>query len=159
MRRTLEIATEPRGRTYETLLYRAFRWCAELWLVVVPLPGGADPLLPAGRKVLTDLEPHLASLTDEPEWPGTRLEGGGTGLVHRYRLHPDVLDVVAAATDRLYAWRPPELPQDLALVRGDGTPFLATVAAEEWAALALDDEERDVLGGELPELGLRDVWS
>jgi len=158
LRRTFEIGSEPRGRTYNDLLYRAFPWCAELWLVVVPLPGSGDPLLPRAHVVLRELEPHLSAATDETEWPGTRLETG-TARVHRYRLHPEVLDVVAGATDHLYGWRHPELPQDLALVRGDGTPFLATVTNEDWAALTLDDEERQVLSGDLPELSLRDLWS
>ncbi|MBI2325150.1 MAG: hypothetical protein HYU87_09355 [Chloroflexi bacterium] len=158
MRRTFEIGSEPRGRTYDDLLYRAFPWCAELWLVVVPLPGGGDPLLPRAHGVLRELEPYQTGVTDQREWPGTHLEGGATGRVHRFRLHPEVLDVLAGATDRLYAWRHPELPQDLALVRGDGTPFLATVTNEGWAALTLDDDERQVLSGDLPELGLRDLW-
>src|SRR6266511_5656635 len=46
LRRTFEIGSEPRGRTYNDFLYLAFPWCAELWLVVVPLPGSGDPLLP-----------------------------------------------------------------------------------------------------------------
>lgn len=158
MRRTYEIGAEPRGRTYTDLLYRSFPWCAELVLVVVPLPGGGDPLLPRARDVLRDLEPYLTSVGEDREWPGTRLESG-TGQVHRYRLHPEVLDVLDRSADRLYAWRHPELPQDLALVRGDGSPFLTTVTNEDWAALTLDDEERAVLTGELPELGLRDLWS
>lgn len=159
MRRTFEVAAEPRGRTYTDLLYRSFPWCAELLLVVVLLPGGDDPLLPSAHSVLRALEPHLGSVDDASEWPGTRLDGGATGRVHRYRLHPEVIDVVAAATDRLFAWRHPELPQDLALVRGDGTPFLATVASEDWAALTLEEGERQILVSDLPELGLRDLWS
>jgi hypothetical protein len=156
MRRTLEISNEPRGNGYSDLLYRAFPWCAELLLVVVPLEGGADPLLGDGRRVLAEFEPHLVSITDETAWPGTQLDGGGTGRVHRYRLHPEVLDVATAATDHLYGWRPPDLPQDLALLRGDGSPFLATVTQEGWAALTLDDEERAAL--EDLGLGLRDLW-
>lgn len=159
MRRTFEIAAEPRGHTYNDLLYRSFPWCAELWLVVVPISGGGDALLPTGRDVLRELEPYLRSADEAGEWPGTRLEAGATARVHRYALRPPVLDVVAGATDRLYAWRHPELPQDLALVRADGTPFLATVTNEAWAGLTLDDDERQIFGGTLPELGLRDLWA
>lgn len=157
MRKTLEVESEPRGRVYSDLLYRAFPWCAELVLVVVPLPGGVDPLLPGGRRVLAELEVHLISATDETEWPGTRLDGGMCGRVHRYRLRPEVLDVVTAATDHLYGWSPPRLPQDIALVRGDGAPFLATVTQEQWAALTLDDEERAALAD--LDITLRDLWS
>lgn len=159
VRRAFEIASEPRGRVYEALLYRSFAWCAELRVVVVPLPDGGDPLTPPAHAVLRSLEPHLVAVSDEQEWPGTKLEGGSTGRVHRYRLHPEVLDVMTAAADRLYAWRPPALPQDPALVRADGTPFLATVTGEEWAALTLDDEEREVVAANIPELGLRALWS
>ncbi len=156
-RRTLEIGNEPRGDAYHDLIYRAFPWCAELVLVVVPLPGGDDPLLGSGRRVLAELEPFLISATDEAEWPGTRLDGGATGRIHRYRLHPEALDVVATATDHLYGWCPPALPQDIALLRGDGSPFLATVTQEGWAALTIDDAEEAALAD--LDLGLRGLWS
>jgi hypothetical protein len=154
--RTIEIAREPRGRVYGELLYRAFPWCSHLVLVVVPLPGGADPLLVSGRRVLAALGPYLMSAIDDATWPGTRLEGA-TGRVHRYRLHPEVLDVVTGATDRLYGWCPPELPQDLALLRGNGSPFLTTVSQEGWATLTVTDEEAAALGD--LDLQLRGVWS
>lgn len=156
MRKTWEIGNEPRGGAYSDLLYRSFPWCAELVLVVVPLPGGIDPLLAEGIGIIGDLEPHLVSVTDETSWPGTDLAGAGTGRVHRYRLHPEVLDTVAAATDHLYGWCPPQLPQDLAILRGDGSPFLVTVTQESWSALTIDDEERAALA----DLGLelRDLW-
>lgn len=107
--------------------------------------------------MLRELEPYVVSASDERGWPGTRLDEG-TGRVHRYRLHPEVLDVVAAATEHLYGWRHPDLPQDIALVRGDGSPFLTTVTNEKWGSLALDEDERRTLDGELPELCLRDLW-
>lgn len=155
-RRSFEVASEPRGRAYADLLYRAYPWCAELLLVLVPLPDGSDPLLPRGRAVMADLEPHLLSSAATREWPATRLDGDARGIVHRYRLDPALLDVVTSASDRLYAWTPPELPQDVALLRRDGTPFLATVTHERWAALELSDEEEHALG----DLGLdlRPLW-
>lgn len=156
MRKTLEIGTEPRGHTYSDLFYRALPWCAELLLVVVPLPGGGDPLLASGRRILEELEPYLSKESDERGWPGTQLEAGATGHVYRYRLSPQVLDVVAEATDHLYGWCPPDLPQDIALVHGDGEPFLATVTQEQWAALTIDDDERAALSD--IDLSLKDLW-
>ncbi len=157
VRRTLELGTEPRGRTYGELLYRAFPYCSEVLVVVVPLPDGTTALMPSGERVLAELEPHLVSAADAGEWPGTRLEGTATARVHRYRLQPDAIDVLAGATDHLFGWRPPELPQDIALLRGDGSPFLATVTQEGWAALTLDDGERAALAD--LDLDLRDPWS
>lgn len=154
-RRTFEIAVEPRGGTYHDLIYRSFPWCAELVLVTVPLEGG-DPLLPDGRRVLTELEPFRRSTTMGPAWPGTRLGGDGVGQVHRYQVEPPLLDVVATATDHLYGWRPPALPQDIALLRGDGSPFLVTVTQQEWAALELDPDEEAALHD--LDLGLRPLW-
>lgn len=155
-RRTLEIGAEPRGRTYHDVFYRALPWCAELVLVVVPLSGGGDPLLPEGRGVLSELSPYLRSASYASEWPGTRLDGGAAGHVHRYHLTPPVLDVVTSATDRLFGWRSPGLPQDIALMRSDGSPFLVTVTHQEWAALELDADEEDALGD--LDLGLRSLW-
>ncbi len=157
MRKALEVGIEPSGRTYHDLLYRALPWTAELLLVVVPLPGGGDPLLPAGRKLLEDLAPYCTKESDERDWPGTQLEGDARGRVYRYRVVPDVLDIVAEATDHLYGWCPPDLPQDIALVHGDGEPFLASVTQERWAALTIDDEESAALSD--LDLGLRDLWA
>lgn len=154
-RRTFEIAVEPRGRTYHDLMYRSFPWCAELVLVTIPLDGG-DPLLPDGRRVLAELEPFLRGTTAETAWPGTHLDGDGVGEVRRYRLEPALLDVITSATDHLYGWRPPALPQDIALLRGDGSPFLVSVTQQEWAALELDPDE-EVTFRDL-DLALRPVW-
>lgn len=155
-RRTFEIAVEPRGPAYQELFYRALPWCAELLLVTVPLPDGADPLLPGGRRLVATLEPYLLRASLEREWPGTRLGGDAVGEVRRYRLEPPLLDVVTSVTDGLYGWRPPALPQDIALLRGDGSPFLVTVTEQGWAALELGPDEeaavRDL------DIALRPLW-
>jgi hypothetical protein len=156
VRKTFEIANEPRGRVYSDLIYRALPFCAELLLVVVRLEDGADPLLPAGRRILEELAPFLTSEGDERAWPGTELDADATGHVYHYRLSPPVLDVIAEATDHLYGWCPPDLPQDIALLHGDGEPFLVTVTQEGWGALTIDDEESAALSD--IDLGLRDLW-
>jgi len=156
VRTTSELGAEPRGPGYSDLLYRAFPWCAALSFVVPALAAG-EPLLRSGQLVIRELEPYLVSATDETEWPGTHLDGGATARVYRYRLHPEVLDVVAGATDHLFGWRPPQLPQDIALYHADGTPFLATVTQEEWAALTIDEAERAALAD--LDLELRPLWA
>ena len=157
MRTTLEIETEPRGQSYVALIYRAFPWCAVMSFVVAPLPDGGDPLLATGHAAIRELEPHLISSSEENEWPGTRLDAGRTARVYRYRLHPEGLGLMTAATDHLYGWRLPHLPEDIALLRADGSPFLVTVTRDEWAALTLDEAERDALA-EI-DLGLRSLWA
>jgi hypothetical protein len=42
---------------------------------------------------------------------------------------------------RLFGWRQPELPEDLALLREDGTAVLASICHEHDAYLQLTDEE------------------
>lgn len=52
-----------------------------------------------------------------------------------------VTDVLADAATSLYAWRQPELPEDLAFLRADGSVVLATIAHERDAFMELAPHE------------------
>lgn len=62
----------------------------------------------------------------------------------RYRLTTEVLGVLLDTTDHLYGWRLPTLPEDLAVLRADGTAMLETIAHERegWLFLAEAEEAR-----------------
>jgi hypothetical protein len=52
----------------------------------------------------------------------------------------------------LYEWQQPERPEDLALLRRDGTPLLGSSAHERDGFLVLDEDELERLSLTLPWL-------
>ena len=50
------------------------------------------------------------------------------------------------------AWRQPDLPEDLCLLRADGSPWLATIAHEADGFLLLSEAEREDLNTRVPAL-------
>jgi hypothetical protein len=72
--------------------------------------------------------------------------------VNQYRLDEASVPLLADAADGLFDWVQPALPEDLCLLRLDGTPWLVNIAHEEEAWLMLPDEEYQQLVGKLPQL-------
>lgn len=91
--------------------------------------------------VLRSLEPLLLSERQTSTWPGTELVGDRTSTLYTYRLDPASTKVLINSAGSLFDWVNPALPEDLHLVRADGTTVLGTVAQEEDAWLELRPEE------------------
>src|SRR5207237_1584273 len=70
--------------------------------------------------------------------------------IHRYTLNRESVATLKAAARGLYAWRQPKLPQDLALLRADGSPWLVSIAAEQLGYLELAPFEKLLLGRAAP---------
>jgi hypothetical protein len=77
---------------------------------------------------------------------------GHTASVSSYRLDPGLVEALAGAVAGLYQWRQPELPEDLCLLRPDGSPWLVTIAHERDGYFTLDDAERAALVAALPSI-------
>ncbi|MBX3128286.1 MAG: hypothetical protein KF718_16295 [Polyangiaceae bacterium] len=52
-----------------------------------------------------------------------------------------LVEILVRASDSLYGWQQPQLPEDLAFLRTDGSTVLGTVAHEEDGWLELADQE------------------
>ena len=76
---------------------------------------------------------------------------GRTSLRYLYRLTPDSLDLVLAASDSIFDWVNPDLPEDLHLLRGDGSTVLGSVAQEDAVWVEGSEYELDRM--------LADRWS
>jgi hypothetical protein len=156
------ITAEPRGRVYETLLAEGLRHCDQFLFVDVPEPkfGPNDTSFrPRSRDLVRELEPHLLKVEKSKSWPGTTLgELPGVDVyarIHRFRLDASAVKILTRITDHLYAWRWPELPADLCLVRPDGDSWLVNLAADDESYLKITSAEADELGKAIPELMLR----
>ncbi|MCG8560409.1 MAG: hypothetical protein MI824_11465 [Hyphomicrobiales bacterium] len=85
------------------------------------------------------------------DWPGTRLHGADA-LVVWYRLDPECTSLLGEVTEGLYDWLLPNLPEDLCLMRADGTPWLVSITHEGDSYLELSDEEYEHLLDRIPEI-------
>jgi len=74
---------------------------------------------------------------------------GLMATIYRFRLCNESAQLLKAV-DSLYAWQHPEFPEDLCLLRPDGTPWLVTIAHEKDAFLELTAVERLKILSELP---------
>ena len=135
-RKTYALVDEPAGADYDALLDTALTQC--LFFVVRTRVTADDT--PA-HTVLTDLEPYLERRT-----------AMSSGTAHHFSLTRGSVAVLKTAARALYAWQQPELPEDLCLLREDGSPWLVSIAAERLGYLELAPFEKLLLGRAAPGL-------
>lgn len=149
-----DIPKEPKGEVYRKLINLAMHFCDIALLVV----RNTSYLNSSGAQVLEALEPFLLLKAKETQWPGTvllcdELFPDNTATVYRSRLCRESAEILKEAVDGLYSWQQPERPEDLCLLRPDGSPWLVTIAHEADSYFELTLEEKDLVLGDLPELG------
>ena len=138
---------EPQGPTYIGLLHYALKHCSTALFV------RRDSLAVSAeaRVIIARVRPLLVSQTQERAWPGTELLSA-TATVFQLRFDADTVEQFSQATDRLFGWQQPDLPEDLCLLRPDSVPWLVTIAHEGDAYLVLTPTEWAVLIAALPDL-------
>jgi hypothetical protein len=149
MAKVYNLANEPRGATYAALLRFAQRqrYCV---LLVTRLPECVN----ADYSEITEqLKPSLIQERESKEWPGTVLHGDTSALLRVYALSDASRQVLASGVEGLFGWQHPSRPEDLCLLREDGSPFLVTIAHEGDGYFELDEEEYNELGAEVVGIG------
>jgi hypothetical protein len=101
------------------------------------------------EETLDRLKPFIAWSRNAGNWPGTR---GLRATVRRYQLSTRLVNVLVESANGVFDWVHPGLPEDLSLLRSDGTTCLGTVAHEQLAWFDLTDTERERLLAAVPEL-------
>ena len=125
----INIVREPKGRTYRALLRLALvraSHFALVWRTQLAFDGHSSAFA-------TALQPFLADESVTSNWPGTELIGS-TALVRRYVLDERSVRHLEHP-GRLYAWRSPSLPEDLAFYTSTGQCWLASISHERDAWL------------------------
>jgi hypothetical protein len=135
-RKTYDLVDEPIGDEYRALLLCARSQC-DTAVLSVDL---ARPLDPGGEEVVGQLAGTLRSDT---------VSGRIRWL--RYGLSQDCLDRLGEAPS-LYAWRQPGRPENLCLLRPDGSPWIISIAAEAIGYVELTPFEKLLLGRSAPGL-------
>lgn len=102
--------------------------------------------------MLKRLAPFLREKVSSSEWPGTRLLNQRAS-VFCYNFGVECAQVLKEATNSLYAWQQPDLPEDLCLLFTDGDPWLVTISHERDSYLSLTEEEKAHLLNVAPDFG------
>lgn len=135
-RKTYDLVDEPIGEEYRALLLCARSQC-DTAVLSVDLTRDLDR---DAEEVLNRLAGELRS---------DALSGSVRWL--RYQLNRSSLDVLGEAPG-LYAWRQPGRPENLSLLRADGSPWIVSIAAEAIGYVELTPFEKLLLGRSAPGL-------
>lgn len=136
---------EPRGPLWRKLLdFAAGRFPALLFVE-------RDEAPVDDRAILDALRPHLIDERRGSHWPGTQLYGR-KATIWRHRLDRDVVRIVLGAAEGPYAWLAPDRPEDLCILRADGSGWLGSISRDEVAWLSITGAEWAEVSAAIPEL-------
>lgn len=135
-RKTYDLVDEPTGDDYRALLLCARSQCDTVVLSV----DSERELDPAGQVVLDRLATGLRSDTEN-----------GSIRRLRFELTQGCVDVLGEAPG-LFAWRQPQRPENLCLLRPDGSPWIVSIAAERIGYVEFTPFEKLLLGRAAPGL-------
>jgi hypothetical protein len=134
-RNNLIIVNEPRNGAYHKLIDIAFEICDEFILVVRPYAIINDNT----KLLLRRLEPNLIIVKEQTEWPYT-ITRGDPSQVYYFKTNDKTKKIIKEAANSLYAWQPPDLPDDLTFFK-KGKAWLTNTAHEEQSSIETQDEE------------------
>jgi hypothetical protein len=146
-RRAITLRNEPRGEAYKMLLDYAKAFCDKALLVVRP----DMPLADSALAVLRRIEPYVQETRSMCSWPGTKLFGLSAN-VYTLKYHNESCAFLKQQVDGLFGWTQPYAPEDLCLLRVDGSPWLVTISHEHDAYLELSPCEAGLLLQAVPEI-------
>lgn len=150
MERTIyDFNQEPRGDLLKALLSESAGLAATCGFIVQ----GDPPSGQRAARLLAELSPYPKTSKKVSSWPGTDLHGENSAVQYQYAFTPPVAKLLYEAAEGLYDWVAPNLPEDLHLLRQDGSVLLGCVAHERDAWLELDKGELARLGETVPDLG------
>jgi hypothetical protein len=146
------LEAEPSLDVYHGLIDFALEHCSLILLVLRP----EMELTEVGQEVLGSLDPYIEETVKSTLWPGTEIFGTQADVCY-FRLEAGSAQVLRKATDHLFGWCQPDLPEDLCFLREDRTPWLVTIAHEHDGYFVLSEWERRQLVHALPALRVRHV--
>ena len=111
-----------------------------------------EPLSKNAQNFLQNLKSLLLSSTFQSTWHGTEVLNGSKALINRYKLTSVSMDLLINSSNGLFEWNPPALPEDLCLLRSDGSIWLASTAHEWVAWFELNALELSDLINNIPEI-------
>lgn len=136
-RKTYDLMDEPTDGDYRALLTCALSHCNTAVLSV----DETRPLSESGRNLVEQIEKGRQS--------ENRL--GSTRYI-RFTFDRDSAEMLGRSSPGLFAWSQPERPENLSLLRSDGSPWLVSIAGERLGYVELAPFEKLLLGRAAPGL-------
>jgi hypothetical protein len=122
-------------------------WCASHSAYVGFIVFPKSDLSNRARVLLNAAEGRHAVKREVTHWPGTNLDSASATM---YLMPASVTaEIILPAGANLFAWQPPDLPEDLFFLREDESPVLSVTAHEEHAVLSLNAREFDEIKRDL----------
>ncbi|MCK6486077.1 MAG: hypothetical protein L6R00_18280 [Phycisphaerae bacterium] len=146
---TFTIGNEPRNSIYDCLLRFVALYCDRFGLVCRP----ELSLGTSANNLLQRITPFFIESRLTERWPGTLLLDS-RATVSIYRLCDASLAILLETTHSLFDWMHPALPEDLFMLRHDGSWMLASISHERDAFVVLSDTEYRNLVATCPDLML-----
>jgi len=144
-RRIYDLEWPVGGAAYLELLQRASMLCSG-GLVVI-----RASLSNVGLNFLDALSPFTTGIATRDEWPGTRLSRR-SAEVREFVINEQSVELLRSRSTAVSDWYYPDLPEDLCLLRVDGTTWFQSTVHESWAALWQTNEEAASLERGSPNL-------
>jgi len=126
----------PEGQVYKELLDIAFDACDEFILVQRPDMDFEE----SAQRIIKLLEPFLIEKKKSRSWPGTTLLEQ-IADVYRYRADKEAQKILLEATESLYSWVQPKLPEDLCFFKNKNTWMSSTAHERQCDFESLSDDE------------------
>jgi hypothetical protein len=137
-----------KGNLYKDFLRYSLEHCSEGLVMVRPHLSLSEN----ARSVLTRLAPFRIEAPAAVPWIGAQIFDSRAEM-WRFRFVPESLALILEVSSHLYQWEQPELPEDLALFRPDGTDWLVVMAHSRRAYVSVSREERAQLVAAVPKMG------
>lgn len=142
----LDVVREPRNEAHTELL----GFVGRLGTVALLVVRRETAFNTQGQNCLDELSPWLIESIQASSWPGTQLLGH-TATLHRFRIDERFLGHIGNLASGLFDWQQPDRPEDLCVLRSDGSTVLETIAHERNARLYLTPSEWAAMQQQTPQ--------
>lgn len=155
-----DIIEEPVGKIYRNLIDYSIQYCNSFLLVIQ----GVEWFNNSAFQFLERSSPYLKEKKSASEWPGTKLGSiedlvEEKATVYYFNLNSKSSSLLKEVANGLYDWLQPDLPEDLCLLRPDGSPWLVSISHEKDSYLELTREEKILIEKAIPNLLLKKMKS
>lgn len=130
------IVEEPKEEVYSNLLDLAFEVCDEFQLILRRDMGNIRIFDP----ILAKLNESFKEMKLDSQWASNILEDDNYAEVYWYEANEQSKKVIKELADSLYAWKIPNLPEDLSFFKNNSA-WLVNNAHEEEAYIFTENKE------------------
>ncbi|MEY8192391.1 stage III sporulation protein AH [Peribacillus simplex] len=131
----IRLTKKPQKKVYTDLINLAFDTCDRFHLVIRKDMGPLDMF----KDFLKQLDSSLIEVKEESEWASNILADGEKAFVYYYHTDSSAKAIILDATNSLYDWVYPQLPEDLSFFK-NGKEWLATNSHEQECYILTEDK-------------------